>query len=128
MPAAFDYGRARRTAERLIAKFGQPGAIRRGTDTSGGDSTNDLTPDPRAPTAPIDYACTLVVLDYSEQERASSLIEQTDRKVLISTKGLTIKPTNDDALVIGADVLQIVSVMPLAPGPVTVLWKAQARR
>jgi hypothetical protein len=128
MPAAFDYGRARRTAERLIARFGQPGAIRRGADTSGGDSTNGLTPDSGAPTDSSDFTCTLVVLDYSEEERASSLIEQTDRKVLISTKGLTIEPTNDDALVVGADVLQIVSVMPLAPGPVTVLWKAQARR
>lgn len=128
MPAAFDYARARRTADRLITKFGQPGAIRRGAGSSGGDRTNSLTPAPGAAGDPVDYPCTLVVLDYTAQERAGSLIEQTDRKVLIAAKGLAIEPTNDDALVVGGDEYQIVTVMPLAPGPVSVLWEAQARR
>ncbi|KNY21589.1 hypothetical protein [Methylobacterium sp. ARG-1] len=128
MPGAFDYARAVRTANRLIAKFGQPGAIRRGSNTSGGDSTNSQASTPGGAAEPTDHPCTLVVLDYSEQERASSLIEQTDRKVLIARAGLDIEPTNDDALVIGGEEFQIITVMPLAPGPVTVLWTAQARR
>lgn len=128
MPAAFNYARARRTADRLITKFGQVGAIRRSGETGGGDSTNSLTPVLGASSEPADFPCTLVIVDYTQQERAGSLIEQTDRKALIATKGLTIEPTNDDALVVGGDEYQIVSVMPLAPGAVTVLWEAQVRR
>lgn len=128
MTRIFDYGRARRTADRLITRFGQVGAIRRSTSSSRGDSTNSLSPAPGSASEPTDAPCTLVIVDYSQQERAGTLIKQTDRKALIATKGLAIEPTNDDALVVGGDAYQIVSVAPLAPGGTTVLWEAQVRR
>lgn len=128
MTGAFDYARSVATANRLIARFGQRAAIRRGPDLSDGDSTNDLSPEPGDETEPTDHPCTLVVLDYTEEERASSLIAQTDRKVLIGSASLDIEPTTADALVIDGDEHQIVDVRPLAPGPVTVLWQAQVRR
>ena len=128
MTGGFDYARSVAIANRLIARFGQRGAVRRGPDLSGGDSTNDLPLPPGDEAEPTDHPCTLVVLDYSEEERAGSLIAQTDRKVLIATAGLDIEPTPEDALLIGTDEHQIVAVMPLAPGPVRVLWQAQVRR
>ena len=114
--AAFDYSRAKATAERLIARYGKAGAIRR--TASSGDAWNPTQTD-------TDHDCTLVVLDYSLRERESTLIGATDRRVLISTDGLTITPTNADKLVIGSTVHEIVRIMPLEPGPTIVLWEAQ---
>lgn len=114
--AAFDYSRAKATAERLIARFGKSGSIRRRTSTGDEwDPTRTLT----------DYDATLVVIDYSLSERSGTLIGATDRKVLISTAGLTITPTNADKLVVDGDEHEIVRIVPLEPGATVVMWEAQ---
>lgn len=128
--AGFNYAKSQATAARLIKKFGQTGAIRRTTMT-GGDPWNP-TPETN------DYPCTLVVTEYTLKERESSLVEQNDRKVLISTEGVSIPalpdnpasadaPTVADRLVIGGNVLSIIHVEPLNPGGTVVMWTAQAR-
>lgn len=117
--AKFDYARSRATAERLIKRFGQQGAIRRTTMT-GGDPWNP-TPETN------DYNCTLVVIEYSLRERESSLIGATDKKVLISPEGLTIEPTASDQVVVGGKPHEIVRVDPLDPGGTVVMWDAQTR-
>lgn len=128
--AGFNYTKSRATAARLMKKFGQTGAIRRTTMT-GGDPWNP-TPETN------DYPCKLVVTEYSLKERESSLVEQNDRKALISTEGVSIPalpdnpasvdaPTVADRLVIGGNVLSIIHVEPLNPGGTVVMWTAQAR-
>lgn len=115
----FDYARARATAEKLIAKFGQAGVIRRVT-TSGPDY------DPIISTE--DHACTLVDLDYDERQIDGTLIMRGDRMVYLSTKGLSIRPELSDKVVIGDVEHAIKNVMPLAPGGVTVFFQLQARK
>lgn len=129
MPGTFDYARARRTANRLITRFGGPGELRRSAEPNDGDSTNSLTPHP-SEGADERYACTLVVVDYTDEERAGSLIAQNDRRALIATKGLTIRPDESFALVLFADPepFQIVSCKPLSPAGTDVLYDAQVRR
>ena len=68
---AFDYTRPRATAERLIARFGQTGALRR--MVSNGDIFNPEL-------VPTDYPCTFAVLDFSKRDVDGTLIRQTDRR------------------------------------------------
>ncbi len=119
MPA-FDYDRARATAERMISRFGQAGAIRRaGAPT--GDAWNPT------PGTPIDHACNLVVLDYSAREIDGTLIRSTDRKIYVAALGLAIEPTEADRVVIDGVALEIVNVMTLAPAGTAVYFELQAR-
>lgn len=127
----FDYGRSRAAADRLIARFGQSGAIRR-TTTTGGDPF-----DPGGgETTVMDYPCTLVVTDFSLRERESTLVGATDKKVLIATDGIVIpalpnQPNSENAPVASDQVVvqnrahEIVRIDPLSPGGTVVLWQAQ---
>lgn len=127
--AGFNYARARRTADRLIARFGGPGELRRSSEPNDGDMTNGQTPEPDEG-SDESHPCTLVVVDYTDQERAASLVAQNDRRALIATKGLTIRPDESFSLVLFADPepFQIVSCKPLSPAGVDVLYDAQVRR
>lgn len=118
--ASFDYARPRATADRLIAKFGQAGAIRR-TTAGGGDP---WSPTPGTTT---DHACTLVVTEYSVREREGTLIQARDKKVLVATEGLNIEPTEADQIVVQGQAMEIIDVAPLAPGGDVVMYTIQAR-
>ncbi len=115
----FDYGRFKATADRLLARFGQPGILRR--PTASGTAYN--------PTAgsPQDYACTLVVDAYSNRDVDGTRVRATDKKVLLATGALAIEPATADKLVIGGVEHTIERVEPLAPGGVTVMWTLQVR-
>lgn len=119
---SFDYTRPRATAERLIARFGKAGAIRRSARTDTPDTPWDPSDDTLTVT---DYACTLVVTDYSAMERTGTLIGTTDRKVLVSTEGLGITPLVSDLLVVDGQAYEIKTLMPLQPGETVVMWNAQ---
>ena len=119
MPA-FDYTRSRATADRLIARFGQAGAVRR----SGAPSGDPWNPVPGSPT---DHPCTLVDLDYTAREIDGTLIRATDRKVLVAAGGLAVEPSVADRIVIAGTALEIVRVSPLAPGGTIVMYEIQAR-
>ncbi|MFT4184435.1 MAG: hypothetical protein QM636_21245 [Rhizobium sp.] len=117
--AAFDYDRMRATAERLIAKFGQTGSLRRIANAG---------PDYDPVQTSAAFACLLVDLDHSEAHVADTLIQRGDRMVYLSTEGLSITPTLADRLVIGGVEHAIVDVQPLSPGGTVVLWQLQVRR
>ncbi|SOC45758.1 hypothetical protein SAMN05892877_117147 [Rhizobium subbaraonis] len=117
--APFDYARARSTAERLIAKFGQVGAIRRMT-ASGPSYDPTLTP--------VDYPCTLVDLDIDERTIDGTLIMRGDRMVYLSTAGLGIVPELSDKVMIGDVEHAVVSVQPLQPAGTVVMWQIIARK
>lgn len=116
--AKFNYARSVATANRLIDKFGQTGAIRR-TETSG-DPWNPGTSD-------TDHPCILVALDYDQKDVDGTLIKSTDKKVYVATKGLTIQPATTDKVIIGGIVSTIVEAKSLNPAGTVVYWELQAR-
>ena len=117
--ASFDYTRTRATAERLIARFGQTGTLRRTVSDS----------DPFNPTqTTTDYSCTFAVLDYAQKDVDGTLIKQTDQMVYLSTSGLSVTPTTTDRLVAGGAVLTVVNVKPLSPAGTVVFYELQVRR
>ncbi|WP_313666216.1 hypothetical protein [Shinella sp.] len=117
--ASFDYPRIRATAARLIAKFGQTGAIRR-TTISG------PAYDPE--TVITDHACQLAVMQYTDDKIDGTLIMRGDKLVYLSTAGLSIEPSTADKVVIGGEEHAIVNVKPLSPAGLVVFWEVQARR
>ena len=116
--AGFNYARARATAERLINRYGQDGAIRRIVE-SGPAWDPVLTPE--------DMACRLVDLNYEEKNIDGTLIKRGDRMVYLSTAGLTIEPQLSDKVLIGGVEHSIQNVLPLSPGGIIVFWQIQAR-
>lgn len=124
--AAFNYDRSRASADRLIAKFGQAGFIRRSTPgtTGGGDPWYPVS---MTGGASADYACTVVVLDYSAGERDGTLIRVEDRKVLIAVGSLEIEPAPQDQIVLGGVAHPIIDVKPLNPGGTNIYFEAQVR-
>lgn len=116
----FDYTRSVATADRLIAKFGQAGTLRRSTST--GPAYN--------PTAgvPADHPCTFVVDAFKNNEVDGSRVLASDKKILLAKDGPAIEPSASDKLLIGGVVHTIVNVEPLAPGGVVVMWTLQCRR
>lgn len=117
--AGFDYARSRATAERLIAKFGAVGAIRRSV-TSGPDYDPEITD--------TDYACTLVTLEYDDAKVDGTLIRKTDKLIYVSTAGLSITLAESDKVVAAGDVYAIENLKPLSPAGIVVFWEVQGRR
>jgi len=115
----FDYARTRATAERLIAKFGQTGAILR--TTTGGPAY-----DPE--TVTTDHACQLAVMEYTDDKIDGTLIMRGDTLLYLSTAGLSIEPSTADKVVIGGEEHAIVNVKPLSPAGLVVFWEVQARQ
>lgn len=117
--ASFDYARIRATAARLIAKFGQAGAIRRAT-------TSGPAYDPE--TVTTDHACQLAVMQYTDDKIDGTLIMRGDKLTYLSTAGLSIEPSTADKLMIGGEEHAIVNVKPLSPAGLVVFYEIQARR
>ncbi|TRB03470.1 hypothetical protein EXN61_21650 [Agrobacterium tumefaciens] len=108
------YEEMRDVAEEMLAEFGMTGAIRR-TVTSGPDYDPDITE--------TDYACTLVILEIDISKIDGTLIQQGDRMVYVSTKGLTIEVTVSDKLVIAGKEHVIKQCRPLSPAGLTVYYE-----
>ncbi len=117
--AAFDYDKARAAAERLIAKFGQKGSLRR---------TSNSGPDYDPVRVGEDFACSFVDLDQSQVHVADTLIQRGDRMVYLSTEGLSITPALADKLLIGGVEHSVVDIQPLSPSETVVFWQLQVRR
>lgn len=117
----FDYARAAATAERLIAKFGATGAIRRETPGSGPSY------DPGEPTI-TDHPARLVISAFSNREIDGQRILSTDKKATVEP-AIGIEPKTTDLLVdADGSTFTIVHVDVLRPATTTLLWKLQVRR
>lgn len=114
----FNYARSRSTAERLIAKFGMPGFIRRQTNT--GPAYDPVVIN-------TDYPCTLVVLEYEDSKIDGTLIRRTDKLIYLSTQGLSITPGEADSIIAG-EIFAIVNIKPLSPAGINIFWEIQARK
>lgn len=120
--STFDYARPLATANRLLTKFGQAGAIRR-TEIVGG---SDFDPGEEIIT---DHPATFVVTSYAAKDIDGTRILATDKKAMIAPGSLTVEPTPADKLV-DADgaVYNIVHVGTIRPAETTLLWVLQVRR
>jgi hypothetical protein len=118
--SGWPYAEDRAGAQEDIAYAGQPGFIRR-TIPGGGDPWN-----PGAGIT-LDYAVMMVEDTFGEREMDGTLIRAGDHKVLVSTAGVTIEPKVSDQLVVGDKAMQIVTVTPLSPGGMILMWTIQAR-
>lgn len=111
-----DYQRERSIADNMIRKYGAKAVLRRDDG---------------------DRPCWVFISNYSAQEKIGKLVNQTDRRALVSPIGLDIEPDSEqDRLVTfdplsGAEkeVLRIVApIGKLAPADIIVYWELQVRR
>lgn len=94
----FNYERSQNTASKLIAKFGGKGFVLKLVPGSGGAGNRGK---PTYTPHPVD----LVVIDYTINERASSFqvgdqtsIEETDKHIFVSMRGLTVTIEETDRI------------------------------
>jgi hypothetical protein len=83
------YARLQATAQRLIAKYGQGGTVKRITPSDpvyGGDSVVTL------------YPATLVPIAYEARYIDGTVIQTGDMQIYISAVGLPIEPTVGDVV------------------------------
>lgn len=117
--AAFNYANAVATAQRLISRFGQ-------TVTqhviSGGGSAWDPTQ------TETNYTLTGAVLNFNKRDVDGTLIKATDKRVIVSTDGMTVTLDAAHKLTIGGVKHSIVNVRELNPGGTVVYVEAQARK
>lgn len=120
---AFDYARPLATANRLIERYGQLGAIRRTSEPTGPDY------DP-TPGAVVDHPARFVMIEFSANEIDGTRILATDKKALVSPGSLTIDPATTDHLVeADGTVWNIIPpVQTLRPAETTLLYTLQVRR
>jgi hypothetical protein len=128
--ARFDYSGLTKTAQTLIDRFGQDGALRRQVSDN----------DPFNPTlVSTDYPCTFAVLDYAKKDVDGTLIRQTDQQIYLSTAGLSVTPETTDQLVVGGTwsgsppasngtPLTVINVKPLSPSGAVVYYELQVRK
>lgn len=101
--ATFDYAKLQATANRLITKFGQTGAVKRET-----------LPDPVYGGAPTvtSYTATLVPMSYDQKYVDGANITTADRKIYISSVGLAITPRVGDIVTVAGVNYSVVAADP----------------
>lgn len=109
----FDYARAKATAERLLAKFGQSATLRQQTASG----------DPWAPTlTDTDTTVTVVDLNRRVRDAAGVLVAQSMRTLYVSTSA-GVTPAKADKVQIGGEWHEVAEVRALAPGGAVVFWE-----
>jgi hypothetical protein len=111
-----DYSRQRSVADSMIRKYGRQAILRRDSG---------------------DRSCWAFISDYTPQEKMGKLINQTDRKALISPIGLEIDPDSEQDKLVTIDpatnteleTLRIIApVGKLAPAEIVIYFELQVRR
>lgn len=120
--AGFNYVKSKATAARLLAKFGQKGALLRMTLGTG---SGNKPGKPTYPATPVD----LVVLDYSDDQRDGVRVTMKDRLIYLSTSGLSFEPSIKDRIrdAAGIEYEIIPPIKPLNPGGTVVFYEVQGR-
>jgi hypothetical protein len=117
------YDRAALTATRMLADYGQAGAIRRTTIVGG----NAFDPTSGTPTT-TDHLAKVLVSKFNRNEVDGTRVQANDLKVLVAPDA-AVQPSTSDLLVLAdASILNIVDVQRLAPAGQTVLWTLVCRR
>ena len=118
---AFDYSRPLATANRLIERYGQLGAVRSTGEPTGPEY------DP-TPGADIDYPARFVIVAFDAKEIDGTRVLSSDVKVLMAPGDLLNPPTTNDRLIAADGEYAIVNVTTLAPADIAVLYTLQCRR
>lgn len=121
------YDRARKSADRMISKYGMPGfLVRRNVTGSSFDPTIG---------GPNRHPVMIAVLDYTSWEAKDGRVRQSDKKVLMSVGKLTIEPAVSDTVEILGVEHNIVSedengrgIIPLAPGGKIIFYEIHCRK
>lgn len=116
---SYDYSRLRATADRLIARFGVEAELHVAGAVD--DSTY-----PTVTLPGFTEPCMVVRDTYSAMERAGTLIEEGDVKLLIAVTETA--PTTADEIEIQGETYHLQSVEPIQPGPDVLLYQARGRR
>lgn len=119
----FDYSRSLAGANRMIARYGKAGFIRRPGTVTGPAYDPTIG-------EPTDHPARFVVTDYATKDIDGSRVLATDKRVLLSVGSLTIEPTTSDRLVGDGDDngYSIEAVNPVEPGDTVLLYWIQARK
>ena len=105
------------TATRLIKRFGQAATL-----TKPGEPTGDpWNPVIGPPTA---YTVTVAVTEYTIEERATSLIQESDLRVFMAAG---VEPSTADTLIIGGNEYSVHRVGTLGPDGVVICYDMQVR-
>jgi hypothetical protein len=119
--ATFDYeGLKTQTAEPLLERFGKSATLIK-PGTPSGPPYNPV------PGVPTEHPVTVVQTEYKLRDIDGTLIQQGDKKLLVSTKNAPV-PAMNDTIRSGSVVYQIINILPLDPGPVVMLWRLQVRK
>jgi hypothetical protein len=118
---AYNYPKTSATADRLLKNFGKPATI---TRTAPG-AYNPATGGTGAPVV-ASQTPQVVVIDYPHSYIDGTLIRQGDRQAFISPLA-TFSPQAGDVLTWGGVEMTLISVKPVAPAGVPVLFEAQVR-
>lgn len=118
----FDYAGLRDSvAEPLIADFGKDATLTLNTPAGGSDPWNPGT------SGETETAVKVVQTEFKLRDRDGTLVQKDDLLFILSTAGdpdVTLAKT----LTVDGVLYQIVQIMPLRPGPVTMLYKVHCRR
>lgn len=119
---AYNYARAKATANRLIERFGQLGALRR-------QAVSGAAYDPTLG-ANTDHACRFAITDYTASEIDGTRVLATDKKALLAVGSLTVTPALSDKLVeADGTVYKIIPPLkPLSPAGTVVMYEIQCRK
>jgi hypothetical protein len=106
----------------LLKQFGQPMTLRRVTDGAYDPATGVVARSEQ------DTTVTGAVFGINDERVNGSTVLRGDKEATISAKALAAPKANGDLLIVQGDRHQIVSVAPLAPGGVAVIYKLQIRK
>jgi hypothetical protein len=108
------------TARRLLTQYGQACTLTRTT-------TGEYDPDTgTAPVTTETQSVKCAVIDYPAALIDGSIIQVGDKKVIMESSATA--PQAVDTLTVGATVYQIISVKPLEPAGINVIYTLQVRR
>lgn len=108
------------TASRIIAQFGQEGVFVRAGEP-------DESTYPPTPGVTTYHPATLAVVDYAQEDRDGTNIQDNDLRALVSIEGLGIVPTNSESLTVAGKTFSVERVVPLAPDSVTRFYDIRVR-
>lgn len=114
------YTRLYATADRLLSKYGKAAQI----ETDGAPTGPPHNPQPGAPTV---SPCVYVESKNEISERPSTVIQVGDVFGYMAPSA-QVPPTLARRLLVGPERLNFVTIEPLDPGGLNLLWMFQARR
>ena len=117
----FNYARTASSAVKLLTKFGAAATLRRKT----GESQYDPVTATVAPSW-VELPCTVAMVNYSIKDIDGTLIQASDRRLLVAPD-VKEAPQTGDVFVVNGVELTVIRSTPTAPAGKVVLYDVQVR-